>query len=208
MTGPPRDDRLGENVVEDLEAPAFPAFPVAAGRDGPHDALARQPRQHRREVVRAHIGVPGEIRGAVRDLRARRRDEVVEECGDEILLLSAQPFQGALQVAPDDLPGAAETLQRLEAKHLRARRAFLVPEPLHDELQVRGFHAPLRGRDLRGGHEPCPRSTRPAAVWSSTASTRAGSSPIGSGPPSRLYSRTGSSIAARAARRSRWSSRR
>src|SRR5262249_26510578 len=76
----PVEDRIGEGVVVDLVARLSyrPENPNVAGRE-----LV----EHRRDLGLRPVHVLGQVAGALRDLRSRRRDELVEEARREVLLL-------------------------------------------------------------------------------------------------------------------------
>ena len=96
-------------------------------------------RRGRPDVALRHPGVTGEVGDGVRDLRARRRDELAEQVGCDSLLLGRQYSHRALEVVGHDLRSAAEPLERGGAQDLRALIPLDVPEPLHHELQVRSL---------------------------------------------------------------------
>ena len=139
--------------MEDLIPPALV---------GPQDAVLDEGREHR---AHRRLRGPGElrqVRSLVRDLRPRRRDEMVEEERRERLLLRRQRFDRTLQVVGDDLARAAELLQRRRAQGRRAGGALDFPQPLHHELEVRGLDpraaVPVDGALARRGAEldlPC-----------------------------------------------------
>ena len=55
----------------------------------------------------------------------------------DVLLVGRQLGQRAVDVVADDLLGAAEPAQGPEPERARAGAPLLVPQPLHDELEVR-----------------------------------------------------------------------
>ncbi len=111
----PGEHRLGEDVVEDLVAD------VAALLERAQDPPVGERRQHGTELVHGHASEVGEVRELVRDLRSRRRDEVVEEPRRDVLLLGRKRVHGALEVLLDDVLRAAEALERRHAEDVRAR---------------------------------------------------------------------------------------
>ena len=135
VAGAPREHRLREHVVEDL-VPLLAAF-----LHGAEDSAVGECRQHRPELLGRDVAEVLEVRDLVRDLRPGGGDEVVEEPRRDILLLRRQLGHCALEVLLDDLRGSAEPLERLDAQRTRSGGSLLVPEPLHDELQVRSFDA-------------------------------------------------------------------
>ena len=78
----------------------------------------------------------------MRDLRAGRRHEVVEEPRREVALVVVQTRERALEVLLDDLLGAAEPLQRRGAQRRRALFALDLPEPLEHQLEIGSLDAP------------------------------------------------------------------
>ncbi len=83
----------------------------------------------------------GEVGDIVGDLRPRGRDEMVEEPRGNVLLLGGELRHRAFEVLLDDVLGTAERVERLGAQGSRTRRPLLVPEALHDELEVRRLDA-------------------------------------------------------------------
>ena len=127
----PREHRLREDVVEDLVAHG------AALVERAQDAPVGEHREHRREHVLRHLAEVREVGRLVRDLRPGRRDEVVEEPRRDVLLLRRELRERTLEVLLDDVARASQPGERRGAERVRSRRALLVPEPLHHELEVR-----------------------------------------------------------------------
>ena len=127
----PGADRLGEHVVEDLE-------PVRAV-DAVHDSVARQLREHSTERLLGDIRVLGEVGSAMRDLRPRRSDEMLEHARRNVLLSRCEPAERTQQVVPHDRLRAAECTEGLESEDPRARGALCVPDALEDELEIGGL---------------------------------------------------------------------
>ena len=144
----------------------------------------------------------------VRDLRPGRRHEVVEEPRGDVLLLGGELGHRALEMLLDDVLRAPEALERLEPKDVGAGRALLLPQPLHDELEVRRLdpravvaaldrperrraparsarRRPRRGRARRAPARPRPR--RPSARRSARPGARS--------PPGRPGGRAGRAAA-------------
>ncbi len=138
----------------------------------------------------------------MRDLRARRRDEVVEEPGGDVLLpgvssASAPSRCSSTMCCAPPRRSSVSTPQRVGAD-----RALLVPEALHDELEVRRLdpRAVLRALD-----RPEPSERRldlPGADLVEHALDEVRLDGDGSSPVSSAKRSTGRSIAARAAGRS------
>ena len=89
------------------------------------------------DLVLGRGGELGQVGRLVRDLRARRRDEMVEEPSRDVSLLWRQRLDRPLEVVGDDLARTTEPRERRGAEGRGALRALDVPQPLHDELQVR-----------------------------------------------------------------------
>ncbi len=127
----PVEDRLGEDVVEDL-------VPVAVGGvERAEDALAAQRPEHRLGLAPAEVRELREVRGAVRDLRPGRRDQVLEHAGRSVLILVVEYRQRPVEVIADDCAGAPELLEGRLAENARSALVLFVPHALHHELQVR-----------------------------------------------------------------------
>ena len=111
--GPPGEDAVGEDVVEDLVALAF-----SCSVDCAHDALATECVEHGHDLGLSDLGVLREVAWAMRDLRARRRDEVVEHgCGDVLLCRLQAPerpleMRLARSTRPLPAPGALRAGER------------------------------------------------------------------------------------------------
>ena len=128
----PGEDAVGEDVVEDLVALAS-----SGSVDRAHDALATERVEHGHDLGLSDLGVLREVAGAVRDLRARRRDEVVEHRGGDVLLCRLQAPERPLEMRSHDRLGPAQLPERCEAENGRASFALDLPQPLEHELQVR-----------------------------------------------------------------------
>ena len=163
--------------------------------DDRRDGVLRRPREGR------------EIGHLVRDLRPRRRDEMIEEPGGDLLLLRPESVDRAFEMIRDDLARSAELVQRGNPQGARSSSALDVPQALHDELEVRGFD-PRSGAPFpsTAPTPPGPSSIRPTPTPSRTRSTRASSARTSS-PSSSFQRRSGPTIAARPAARSSRSSR-
>ena len=142
VTTLPAEHCAREDVVEDLPAAALV---------GPQDAVPREGRRDRVDLTRGDAGEL-RIRCLVCDLRARRRDEVVEEPGGDVALRGVERLDRALEVVGHDLPGAAEQLEGCRTQRGRTGGALDVPQPLHHELQVRSLD-PARGAVALGDAE-------------------------------------------------------
>ena len=114
MASPPREHRLCEHVVEDLVPKGSPLLERA------QDPAPRQRREHGSELLLRDSSEVDEIVELVRDLRARRRHEMVEESSCDVLLVGTEHRHRALEMLLDDLLRAAEPLERLEPQHVRA----------------------------------------------------------------------------------------
>ena len=89
---------------------------------------------------------------------------MVEHSSRDVLLRPGQFRESAVDVVVDDLLGPAEPAERLDPEPLRSCRPFLVPEPLHHELEIGrldaddavaaldGSAAGLADADLAGQH--------------------------------------------------------
>ena len=55
--------------------------------------------------------------------------------------LGGQLSHGAFEMLFDDLLSSAQTIERLDAKHIGAGGALFLPQPLHDELEIRRLDA-------------------------------------------------------------------
>ena len=134
--GPPGEDAVCQDIVEDLVALAR-SGPV----DGAHDALAAESLEHRPHLRLPHGCVLGKVARPVGDLRPGRRDELAEHRRRDVLLRRLQPTQRPLEMFPDDRLGAAELPKRGQAQNVRAALALGFPEPLEHELEVGRFDA-------------------------------------------------------------------
>ncbi len=132
VLGGPGQERLGQQVVVDLEA-----RPAVAAGDVAQDPLACQRVQDRPHGGLVDAGVAGQVRLDVRDLAARRGDQVVEGPGGDLLLAAVEGGEGAADVLAGHALRATEPGQRVGAQDPGARLGLLVPDALHDELQVR-----------------------------------------------------------------------
>ena len=158
MTRSPGEHRLREHVVEDLVPRRCRLRRASAGCDG----RRASPSTGRSSTTGTRPKF-GEVRDLVGDLRPRRRHEVVEDPRGDVLLRRRQLGHRAFEVLLDDVLRATEALERLHAT-LGARRPLLVPEPLHDELEVRRLDpAPVcdRPRRRRGRRAPARSGPRP-----------------------------------------------
>jgi hypothetical protein len=87
---------------------------AAGGRA--EDPLATEHAEHRLELARRGRRVLGEIDFLMRDLRARRRHEVVEHARGERLLIRRQRGERPFQVLLDDPPRSAEAFEDGQAE--------------------------------------------------------------------------------------------
>ena len=186
---PPREHGIGEHVVVDLDSAV----------DGPQDAALAERRQHR---PRLSLAAPPRTR---RDRRRRgrsscpRRDEVVEQRAATSRWSGASACSASLEVRADDRLRTAELVERRAPQDAASLAlALRVPEPLHDELEVRRLDAaglPRCGGGRAGRARPS--ATRPTSTWSSTASTSSGSISIGARARARCTASSGPVIARR-----------
>ena len=130
---PPGEHGVGEHVVIELDR--------AVERSD--DSRRRQLCKHAADDVLGHACVLGEIGDAVRDLRSRGRDEVMEHACRGIALARFERAKRALQMRPQDPARASELVQRRAPEEIRTTFPLRLPEPLHHELQV-GRLDPLR----------------------------------------------------------------
>ena len=139
---PPCEERLGENVVEDLDA-----WRAAGTVDAAQDPLAFErrdkPAQRRGRDIRKRRQVPLRMR----ELPTRGSHELADDPRSRILVAGRKALEASLDVGPNDRLGTAETGQRLETEPARARDALLGPQPLQHELQERRLDA-IAVRDL------------------------------------------------------------
>ena len=171
VLGPPREHRLREHVVEDLVADAAAllerAQDPALARAWRARAAARRPGpapKSARSATSCAIFVPD---GVTRWLKSRAATS---------FCVRRQLRHRALEMLLDDVLRTAETLERLGPQHVGARGALLVPEPLHDELEVRRLDP--RAPSSAPSTAPSPPSAGsicPAPTSSSTRSTSSGS---------------------------------
>ena len=111
-----------------------PGTVLGAGTDDP---LGCKLPQDISSLLLSDLGITGEIAGPVRDLRSGRRNEEVVHRGRGVLLPGREIRHRMLEVVLDDLRGAAELGERLSPEQLRATFGLDLPQPAHDELQVR-----------------------------------------------------------------------
>jgi hypothetical protein len=150
----PVQDGRGEDVVVELAADRA----VLLGRrDRSQDAPALQPREGRLDRVGRRLRELRELVRRQRDLAPAGRDEEAERVGRRVALLVGQLRHRIVEVRAHDRVGPAEAPQRLAAQPRRSSGDLLVPDPLHDELQVRGLD-PVGARVgravLADGHAP------------------------------------------------------
>ena len=138
VASPPVEDRGGEDVVVDLVA--GDAAGLRRG-DRSQDALALQVLERRLERARgasensrssselSAIFLPPDV------TRKRKR------LGGGVALIGGQRGHDLVEVPVDDRVRAAQTSQRLQPQAVRSGGDLLVPEALHDQLQVRRLHA-------------------------------------------------------------------
>ena len=132
----PLEDRLGEDVVEEL----VPGCAAAGrrGRDTAKDAAAlgaAQPVEHDGHPVLAPARPVGEIGGGMGDLRLRARDEVAEHVGGCVALRGCQRRERLEQVVLHDPLGAAERREAGNREVVPARGDRGAPHALEHELE-------------------------------------------------------------------------
>ena len=96
MPRAPRQHRVGEHVVEDLEANGAGLLERA------QDAGIGQRVENGSHLLLGHVSEVGKIRSLVRDLRARGGHEVVEEPRRDVLLRRRQLVECTLEMVFDD----------------------------------------------------------------------------------------------------------
>jgi hypothetical protein len=108
---PPREDRLGEDVVVDLVVRLGPVDRP----DGPDDPVARAGEllENASQLFLRLLHPVRERRGRERDLGPARRHEVLEGACGKLPLTLAQLRHAVLEVGPDDRLGLSELLERL-----------------------------------------------------------------------------------------------
>ena len=131
VTGTPREDRRREHVVVDLVALLVRGPQNAAGGEGVED-LTR--------LAFRHVRVSRQIARRVRNLGARRGDELPQQVGGHLLLRGREGVHRTLQVGGDDLLCATQLLERGGPEHARPVTALDLPDPLHHELEIRRLH--------------------------------------------------------------------
>ena len=150
MAQAPGEDGRGEHVVEDLEADATR---VVRGGDRAEDARTREAVDHLADLLLRRSGVLRQVVEAVGDLRPGGSDEVVEDARRLVPLVVGQRPERALEVLGDDPLRSAESRERREPEGARAGRPLLLPEALHDELEIRRLDPSLAcGRDPAAAH--------------------------------------------------------
>ena len=175
---PPLEDRLGEDVVEELVA----ASRLAGWRsDGAEDAAAlaaAELLEHGRDLRLGPLRPLGEVGGRVGDLRLRAGDEEAEEVGGDGLLGGRELAERFEQVVLDDLLRTAERLaagrassvcapavDRRRARAARARAGGTAPRPRRRSPPRRGAVAALGEPEPAGGgrldHRRRPAPARP-----------------------------------------------
>ena len=199
VTALPAEHRAGEDVVEDLPAPASSVRRMRWSARTP-----TTPRTSSSDAVRELR----EVGRLVRDLRPRRGDEVVEEPRRDLALLGGQRLDRPLEVVGDDLPGAAELVERRGAErrtsrstrstsHSRCMTSWRYGASIPGARPVRAVRAEAAGAELdaagadaveHGARRARPRSPRrrPRARSSARAASR---SPPGPASRSRRSSR-------------------
>ena len=103
--------------------------------------------ERRLHRVPGAIGELAQLLGAERDLSTTRCDEEAKCGGGGVALVGGQLGQNVVEVGAHDRVGAAQTPQRLQPQALGAGRDLLVPEALHDELEVGRLHPDWAGGD-------------------------------------------------------------
>jgi hypothetical protein len=142
---PPGEDRLGEDVVEELVARALL---VVSGCDGTEDAAALAAAQlveHGGDLWLGTLCPLGQIGGRMGDLRLGTADEEAEAARRDVLLGECEPAERLEEMVLDDPGRSAECLEAGECERVLAGCNGLAPEPLEDELQERRLH-PVAGR--------------------------------------------------------------
>ena len=81
--------------------------------------------QHRPQPRLRHVRILGEIVRAMRDLRSGWRDELVEDCRRDVLLVRRKRRQSAFEMRANDRVGAAEPSQglRVAGRGFRSSRS-------------------------------------------------------------------------------------
>ena len=152
------------------------ARPAAALLEGAKDPAARQRGEHRAPPRHRDVAELGEVRGVVRDLRPRRRHEVVEEPGCDVLLRPACSRAIAPSRCSSTMCCAPPRRSSVAARSIaRARGALLLPDALHHELEVRRLDPRRPPRRLR------PRRARRAQARSGRRPPRRGPRSTSSG---------------------------
>ena len=136
-TAAPAENRLGQDVVEDLVARTR----VAALVDRAENSLPSQRCHHRPGLRLRQPREARQVGGPVRHLRSRRSHQVLEHARGGVLLAGVENGHRAVEVFPDDRTCAAQLVERRGSKNVRAALALLVPHPFHHELEVRGLDA-------------------------------------------------------------------
>ncbi len=132
-TPAPVDDRSSKRVVVDL---------VAAVTGRTQDAhLPGEAVDHLRDLLRRRLGVVGEVRDPVGDLRPGGSDEVTEGSPGQVLVAGRQRGESDVEMRAHDSLGAAEPLERLQTEESRFAPSLLVPEACEHELKVRRLDA-------------------------------------------------------------------
>ena len=111
--------------------------------DRPEDARLRESLDDLADRLRRRARVLRQVVEPVGDLHPGRRHEVVEDARGLVALGRPERAQRPLEVLGDDPLGAAESRERREAERRRACRPLLLPEALHDELEVRRLDPPV-----------------------------------------------------------------
>ena len=148
----PLEDRLGEDVVEELVAGL--SLAGRRRRNAPNDPArlaAAQLLQHLRDLRLAPPRPLRQIRGRMCDLRLRARDEEAEEIGCDRLLLRSEAGEGLQEVVLHDVFGPTECVEPGDRQLARPRVDRGSPEPLHDELEERKLDRLGAGNRCPGG---------------------------------------------------------
>ncbi len=108
MARPPRKNRLGEHVVEDLVTYAPALFERA------QDPPLGEGREHGLHDIDRNLAEVREVGNLMSDLRPRWGDQVVKKPGSNVLLFGRQLGHRPLEVLLDNVAGTAELLQGVD----------------------------------------------------------------------------------------------
>jgi hypothetical protein len=109
---PPGEHAAAEDVVVDLVA----RVPVVRSGRAEH-ALSRQRGEDGLEVVLGDARIACEVCGLVSDLRARWRDQVVEDPGSDVAIGRGEIAERSVEVVADDLLCSTERPEGRQSQH-------------------------------------------------------------------------------------------